>query len=337
MYPTFAKYPDRSNSCSYHICQGLLETLYRYGWGVMVNYLQEVGPSQLFSLMGGSSGGGLMDMWWEAMDLLKQVFEVIQFLPYGSYLMDQCRTLALQPTWCSCGRIPSWGQDQRWLIWLKNLGRAGHDYPRASYISGTTSPSSIHSLADFSVIDAEMDSSHTSSQQKAMSTQRSGVDLRVCASWLMLPSSPAAHACFWPHWHSGFILYHPRNVFIIGNHADELMPWVPVLARLHDAVGYIYILCCAWASKSDWQCWVCTAGVWWSVRHWGLRVQEIGRLLVCFCVFFSVLSCADGVHVSLSWKLGVIRPEWALDNVHAIVEDVTYYITYLDNLRLLST
>ena len=63
-----------------------------------MNYLQEVGPSQLFSLMGGSSGGGLMDMWWEAMDLLKQVFEVVQFLPYGSYLMDQCRTLGLQPT-----------------------------------------------------------------------------------------------------------------------------------------------------------------------------------------------------------------------------------------------
>ena len=58
---------------------------------------------------------------------------------------------------------------------------------------------------------------------------------------------------------------------------------------------------------------------------------------MCFCVFFSVLCHADGVHVSLSWKLGVIRPEWVLDNVHAIVEDVTYYIAYLDNLRLLST
>jgi hypothetical protein len=44
---------------------------------------------------------------------------------------------------------------------------------------------------------------------------------------------------------------------------------------------------------------------------------------VCCCVFLSVLSSADGVYVSLGRKrLGVVRPERALDNVRAIVEDV---------------
>ncbi|KAL4066317.1 hypothetical protein V8B97DRAFT_1980591 [Scleroderma yunnanense] len=36
------------------------------------------------------------------------------------------------------------------------------------------------------------------------------------------------------------------DVFLIGNHADELTPWVPVLAALHDAAGYLSIPCCAW-------------------------------------------------------------------------------------------
>jgi hypothetical protein len=44
---------------------------------------------------------------------------------------------------------------------------------------------------------------------------------------------------------------------------------------------------------------------------------------VCCCVFLSVLSLADGVYLSLGRKrLGVVRSEWALDNVRAIVEGV---------------
>lgn len=38
----------------------------------------------------------------------------------------------------------------------------------------------------------------------------------------------------------------PAGVFIIGNHADELTPWVPVLATLCNASGYINLPCCPW-------------------------------------------------------------------------------------------
>ena len=39
---------------------------------------------------------GMVNTWQEVMDPLKQVFKAcIQFLLYGSYLMDQCR---MQPT-----------------------------------------------------------------------------------------------------------------------------------------------------------------------------------------------------------------------------------------------
>lgn len=36
------------------------------------------------------------------------------------------------------------------------------------------------------------------------------------------------------------------GVFLIGNHADELTPWIPVLATLTGASGYLSIPCCAW-------------------------------------------------------------------------------------------
>ena len=39
----------------------------------------------------------------------------------------------------------------------------------------------------------------------------------------------------------------PPNTFLIGNHADELSPWVPILATRTKAAGYLSIPCCAWS------------------------------------------------------------------------------------------
>ncbi|KAJ2922615.1 hypothetical protein H1R20_g14483, partial [Candolleomyces eurysporus] len=47
-------------------------------------------------------------------------------------------------------------------------------------------------------------------------------------------SSSSSSSIFKPH------------AFIIANHADELTPWVPVVATLTDASGYLSIPCCAW-------------------------------------------------------------------------------------------
>lgn len=38
----------------------------------------------------------------------------------------------------------------------------------------------------------------------------------------------------------------PHGVFIIGNHADELTPYVPILSILYGASGYLNIPCCPW-------------------------------------------------------------------------------------------
>ena len=38
----------------------------------------------------------------------------------------------------------------------------------------------------------------------------------------------------------------PHGVFVIGNHADELTPYIPVLSILYGASGYLNIPCCPW-------------------------------------------------------------------------------------------
>jgi tRNASer (uridine44-2'-O)-methyltransferase len=39
----------------------------------------------------------------------------------------------------------------------------------------------------------------------------------------------------------------PTGCFLIGNHADELTPWIPPLATRIPASGYLSIPCCAWS------------------------------------------------------------------------------------------
>lgn len=39
----------------------------------------------------------------------------------------------------------------------------------------------------------------------------------------------------------------PTGCFLIGNHADELTPWIPPLATRSLASGYLSIPCCAWS------------------------------------------------------------------------------------------
>ncbi len=75
-----------------------------------------------------------------------------------------------------------------------------------------------------------------------------GIDLRARISW--------SHYSKETHEHLHVHAFNPFSetpdpyllpgVFIIGNHADELTPWVPVLATMHSASGYISIPCCPW-------------------------------------------------------------------------------------------
>ena len=78
-----------------------------------------------------------------------------------------------------------------------------------------------------------------------------GIDLRARASWAQYPeltkASLKVHA-FDPTLEDNS--YFKTGAFIIGNHADELTPWVPVLASLYMASGYLSIPCCSWTLDS---------------------------------------------------------------------------------------
>ena len=82
-----------------------------------------------------------------------------------------------------------------------------------------------------------------------------GIDLRARISWSNYPESTQAqlhiHALdptTGSHYNpSKSASYFKPGVFVIGNHADELTPWVPVLSTLYNASGYLSIPCCSWA------------------------------------------------------------------------------------------
>jgi tRNASer (uridine44-2'-O)-methyltransferase len=52
--------------------------------------------------------------------------------------------------------------------------------------------------------------------------------------------------------HSLDHFFKPKT-FLIGNHADELTPWVPVLSTIHSLSGYINIPCCAWSFDAKYE------------------------------------------------------------------------------------
>ena len=86
-----------------------------------------------------------------------------------------------------------------------------------------------------------------------------GVDVRARTSWRSYPKQSQSHI----HVEaldptnlldaSGTPTGLQSGVFVIGNHADELTPWVPVLSTLCSASGYLSIPCCPWTFDSKFE------------------------------------------------------------------------------------
>lgn len=80
-----------------------------------------------------------------------------------------------------------------------------------------------------------------------------GIDLRARHSWSHYPDNTRRHLhvqAFNPFELSPQL---QRSVFIIGNHADELTPWIPVISSLLPASGYLSIPCCPWDFDSKYE------------------------------------------------------------------------------------
>ncbi|PVG00815.1 DUF1613-domain-containing protein [Serendipita vermifera] len=78
-----------------------------------------------------------------------------------------------------------------------------------------------------------------------------GLDIRARKSWNVYPQSTQArlHAYALNPLDSGFPYnrFLTRGAFLIGNHADELSPWLPIMASLIDDAAFISIPCCPWS------------------------------------------------------------------------------------------
>ncbi|KIJ95954.1 hypothetical protein K443DRAFT_134277 [Laccaria amethystina LaAM-08-1] len=259
---------------------------------------------------------GLVDTWREVTDPLKHVFEDIGIATYLMFLWKD--------TFSTSGSTVVDSAEEPWKSWPR---------PPGGFLDlGCGNGLLTHILT-------------------AEGYVGSGVDLRARASWSHYPVETQAQL----HVHAfdptddsldpSFTIL--RNTFIIDNHADELTPWVPVLATLHDAAGYLSIPCCAWAfdakferanssgyplpegigmtkeqfieslnlggdgsntsSYSMYRIWLATLSV-----HCGWVVE---------CETLRIPSTRNWAVVGRK-RLGVVRPERALDNVRAIVEDV---------------
>jgi len=74
-----------------------------------------------------------------------------------------------------------------------------------------------------------------------------GTDIRARSSWSHYPESTRRNLHISPLDPTTDTPPNlPPGAFLVGNHADELTPWVPVLATICNASGYLNLPCCPW-------------------------------------------------------------------------------------------
>ncbi|TFK47629.1 DUF1613 domain-containing protein [Heliocybe sulcata] len=215
------------NSRLYRTCLALLDTLHRYGWGALVNYKKRMSHDRIIGreeyqdlyLVMRERHKSRVAEWCEGTDPLKHVFEDIGI---ATYLMLLWKDMYSSPNGVRQQSNSRSQSERPWDTWPR---------PQAGFLDlGCGNGLLVHILVSEGYL------GH-------------GIDVRARHSWTSYP--PATQSSLHVHALTPTSLlpdtYLTPGVFLIGNHADELTPWVPVLSALHDASGYLSIPCCAWA------------------------------------------------------------------------------------------
>ncbi|PCH33798.1 DUF1613-domain-containing protein [Wolfiporia cocos MD-104 SS10] len=216
----------------YRTCLALLDTLHRYGWGALTHYQKRVKhdciiPRETYQdlyLIMRERHKHLVDTWQEVTDPRKHVFEDIGI---ATFLMLLWKDMyGSNPI--SSSAVSSDSKSEPWRNWPR---------PPAGFLDlGCGNGLLTHILS-------------------AEGYQGLGIDLRARTSWSHYPETTQAQlrvealdptTLVGPSTPDGFPSYLKPGVFVIGNHADELTPWVPVLSTLCSGSGYLSIPCCAW-------------------------------------------------------------------------------------------
>ncbi|KAI9461330.1 hypothetical protein HD554DRAFT_2206749 [Boletus coccyginus] len=216
----------------YRTTLALLETLHRYGWGAMTHYQKRVKhdcliPREAYQdlyLVMRERYKHLVSEWKESTDPLKHVFEDIGIATYFMLLWKQSFAGAEDHEHTPADNEP-------WKHWPQ---------PSGGFLDlGCGNGLLTHILV------SEGYHGH-------------GIDLRARTSWDHYPERTRAAL----HVHALDLTQYARTVsesrhsvvpyldagaFLIGNHADELTPWLPLIATIEHASGYLSIPCCAWS------------------------------------------------------------------------------------------
>ncbi|KAI6104142.1 hypothetical protein F5141DRAFT_1216702 [Pisolithus sp. B1] len=266
--------PPDPNSRLYRTCLALLDTVHRYGWGALTHYRKRVHHDMLVSretyqdlyLVLRERYKHLVSQWKEATDPAKHVFEDVGI---ATFLMLFWKAIYASDNTSVEFDVDRGGATDTSTMPWKNWPRPSGGFLDLGYASPILTPFSER-LSAFNrcgngllvhILVSEGYAGH-------------GIDVRARQSWFHYPEATrvALHVysldptcCI--HQDSSRVEpegsiadskssddtnndagtdFFTPGVFLIGNHADELTPWIPVLATLCDAAGYLSIPCCAW-------------------------------------------------------------------------------------------
>lgn len=267
------------NSRLYRTASALLETLHRYGWGAMTHFQKRVKhdcmiPRETYQdlyLVMRERYKHLVAEWKESTDPLKHVFEVMSMIiscesTADGWMVPHYRISGSRPTSCFFGnsltRVQSSVQGMMKVIVIHLSAMYPASTGRSRLVGSWTLGTSDIRIA-------------SSPHLTCIPTYRCGngllthilisegyhghgIDLRARTSWGHYPEHTRAalhvHAIDPTQYVQSVTENRPSAVpylqpgaFLIGNHADELTPWLPLIATVDHASGYLSIPCCAWS------------------------------------------------------------------------------------------
>ncbi|KAG6829092.1 hypothetical protein H0H92_005704 [Tricholoma furcatifolium] len=229
--------PTDPNARLYRTCLALLDTLDRYGWGALTNYKKRVmhdclvprEPYQDLYLVMRERHKHLVDTWQEVTDPLKHDIGIATYLMLLWKDTFSAKSTSNQAT----------DDNEPWRSWPRPPGGfLDFGYGLDFFMHVLESMLIIYRCGNGLL-------THILTQEGYKGW---GIDVRARTSWSHYPQSTqdALQVHAFDPTSSMPDPYLKSDIFIIGNHADELTPWVPVLATLHGASGYINIPCCPW-------------------------------------------------------------------------------------------
>ncbi|KDQ08165.1 hypothetical protein BOTBODRAFT_572461 [Botryobasidium botryosum FD-172 SS1] len=232
---------DYANPSSrlYRTCLALLETVFKHGWGFMTGYKKRVvhdtivdrAEYQDLYLVIRDRFAHLVESWPESTDPQKHVFEDIAIATFLILVWKHS-----YPPLDARAHDQSEPDGEPWGNWPR---------PPDGFVDlGCGNGLLVHILV-------------------TLGYKGFGIDLRARKSWALYPSStqeclrvqafdPTLPSSSFPDQLGLSNGIEAGGVWIIGNHADEMTPWIPLLCTLISSapngkdVGFLSIPCCAW-------------------------------------------------------------------------------------------